>query len=187
MWCYFVKPVVMFKKVFYSLILLSAKNVTIYDKIEYLVKLIAAFAPVAVLLELLDIWYKDNEQFCAFVLVAILINMGVGIVYHVRYKTFSWKEFFSKNISMMAEVIVVYVLLEMIRLTFGGGAVGESLKVVIQIATLLRPTSKALKNIYILTEKKHPPSFIMERLYNFEKNGNIDELVNPKDNNEKTE
>jgi hypothetical protein len=58
---------------------------------------------------------------------------------------------------MFLVVIIVYALLEMLRNTVGNNLIGESFKFVIQLTTLLYPISKALKNIYILTQKNIRP------------------------------
>jgi hypothetical protein len=54
--------------------------------------------------------------------------------------------------------------------------VAEGFRVTIQISTLLYPTSKALKNLYIISNKEFPPGFIMEKLYKFEQTGDVAEL-----------
>jgi hypothetical protein len=173
------------RKIYFSIILLASDKPSIAEKIQYWLKLIATSAPVVLVLDYFDFWYKDNSQFFNYVLVALILNMIIGIVYHVKMNTFSWGDFFMRNISMFINVLVVYVLLDMLRNTAGNNIVGESFKVLIQVTTLLYPISKTLKNIYILNQNKFPPAFIMERLYNFEKNGNLDDLFNKKD--EKTE
>lgn len=180
MWCYFTNPKDMIKRILYSIILLTSDRPSFMEKIGYWIKLLVASAPVVAFLEYFGFWYKDNSQFVSFILIALLFNMGVGLRYHHKMRTFSWGEFFNKNIAMFVSVISVYILLEMLRLTAGNNIVGETFKVVVQVTTLLYPISKSLKNIYILNQKKFPPAFIMEKIYNFEKNGNIKELF--KDN-----
>jgi len=171
-------------KIFYSAILLSTDKPSFIEKVQYWAKVLLASAPVVAVLERLGFWYDSNSQFFRFVLIALLINMGVGLWYHLKMKTFSWKEFFSRNILMFVNVLLVYVLLDMLRITAGDNIIGETFKVLIQVTTLLWPASKALKNIYILNQKKFPPAFIMDRLYNFEKNGNIKDLFNDKNDND---
>ncbi len=171
----------MIKKLFFSLILLNSEKPTFFEKVGYWLKLMLASAPIVAALEYFELWYKNNSQFFSFVLCALALNMGVGLRYHLVMKTFSWKEFFSRNIAMFINVLVVYVLLDMLRITAGDNIIGETFKVLVQVTTLLYPVSKALKNIYILNQKKFPPAFIMERIYQFEKNGNVKELFNQKD------
>ena len=77
---------------------------------------------------------------------------------------------------MIAVLIAAYILLEQLRIVIGDNIIGNGLKVVIQVSTLLYPTSKALKNLYILSNNQFPPAFIMERLYNFEKTGDLNDL-----------
>lgn len=180
MWCYNLPLKVMLKKIFFTIILLAGERPSIQDKINYLIKLIITFAPIAILLEGFNLWYTDNRQFFNFVMAALFLNTLVGVFYHIKMHSFNWVQFFRKNGIMWCVLIITYVLLEMIRLTAGNNIVGEGFKVLIQITTLLYPISKALKNIYILSEKQFPPQFIMDRIYKFEKSGNLDDLIDKK-------
>ena len=187
MWCHFIKLSDMFKKIYYSIILLADTHPTYVEKFQYLVKLLMALAPVAYILEGLNLWFITNKQFASFVIICLAINMLVGIKYHLKMKSFRWSEFLKKNSEMMVVVIVVYILLEMLRLTAGTNLIGESFKVLIQVTTLLYPISKALKNIYILSNKQFPPAFIMEKIYHFEKDGNLGDLFGKEINEPKNE
>ena len=77
-------------------------------------------------------------------------------------------------------------MLEMMRLTVPKSIVTDYFGALIQITTLLYPISKILKNIYFLSGEKHPPKFIMDRLYNFEKNGNLKKLFDEESNSDST-
>lgn len=170
----------MIRKILYTTILLASDKPTFSEKLQYLVKLLLSLTPVVAFMEYFNVWCTDNSQFITWVIVALATNMGVGIKYHLKMGTFSWKDFFAKNIAMIVNVLVVYVLLDLLRVSAGDNLIAEGFKALIQVTTLLHPVSKALKNIYILNQKKFPPSFIMERLYNFEKTGNLDDLYNGK-------
>jgi hypothetical protein len=178
MWCYFTNIKDMFKRLLYSVILLTSDRPTLVEKLGYWFKLLIASAPMVWILNRLHIWFETNSEFISFVLLALLVNMGVGLKYHHKMGTFSWREFFRKNISMFASVLVVYVLLDMLRIIAGNNAIGDGFKVVVQLTTIVYPISKSLKNIYILNNKTFPPSFIMDKIYNFERNGNIRDLFN---------
>jgi hypothetical protein len=67
-------------------------------------------------------------------------------------------------------------MLEMLRYTAGDNLAGEIFRILIQTTTLLYPTSKVLKNVFIITKGKYPPKFLMDRLYNFEKNGDLNDF-----------
>lgn len=164
------------KETLCRIILLVDNRPTVTDKIWYLMQVIATFAPIAYLLDGLNFWFKTNQQFSSFILICLLVNMIVGAIFHNKMATFDWVELFKKNILMWLVLIVVYAMLEMLRLTAGNNFVGETFKILIQIVTLLYPVSKVLKNIYILSNKQFPPAFIMDKIYNFEKNGNLNEL-----------
>jgi len=170
-------------RLYSAVILINYDKATWYDKLQYVSTIVVTSAPVVAFLNYCDVWYTTNSEFITWVLIALAFNIGVGWRYHSKMGTFSWKEFFAKNISMFLNVVVVYVLLDLLREAAGDNIVAETFKVLIQVTTLLHPVSKALKNIYVLNKKKFPPSFIMDRLYNFEKTGNIDDLYNNKEDN----
>ena len=110
MWCYTLPLKIMFKKIFFTIILVADEKPTYYEKLAYLFKLIMTFAPIAFMLESFNLWYIDNKQFFSFVLGALLINMLVGAWYHRKMKTFSWELFLKRNALMWAVLIPVYAL-----------------------------------------------------------------------------
>ncbi|MGZ9736552.1 hypothetical protein [Flavobacterium sp. GNP002] len=164
------------KEALCRIILLADNRPTFTDKISYFFQVLATFAPIAYLLDGLNFWFKTNQQFSSFILICLVINMIVGAIFHNKMGTFNWVEMFKKNVLMWVVLIVVHALLEMLRLTAGNNFVGEGFKIMIQVMTLLYPVSKALKNIYILSNKQFPPAFIMDKIYNFEKTGDLKDL-----------
>lgn len=170
--------------IYSNLILATAKKPTFWEKVQYFKNLVMTFGPVVALMEALHIWFTDNSNFIAGVVVALVINMGVGIVYHLKMETFNWWEFFVGNAKMFFAVSVVYVLLELLRSAMGSNVlISDGFKLVVQTTTIIYPISKAVKNIHILTNKEFPPAAIMNRLYNFEKTGDVKELYRPDEEN----
>jgi len=173
------------KKIFYSLILAANHSSTFKERAQLLGSVILKIAPIAYALDMANWWFKENKQFGTFICIALLVNMIVGGVRHLKNKSFDFKLFFARNCMMIFVVCMVYVMLEMLRYTAGANIVGEIFKVLIQVTTLMYPTSKVFKNCYILSNGKYPPEFIMQRLYNFEKNGDLNDLFKTKkDENE---
>lgn len=160
--------------VFSRVILITDAHPTALDKIKYSAYALAHIAPIVFLAEWLQAWVRDNAQFGLFMMVAMTVNMMVGVWFHLKYRTFNFKEFLLKNTEMMGVMIVVYVMLEMLRYTAGDNLAGEVFRIFIQVLTLLYPTSKVMKNIFIISNGRHPPKFIMYRLYNFEKYGDLE-------------
>lgn len=176
-----------FKKIYAQIILSADSNLDWTEKFQYIIAVIAKFAPIAFILNGLNIWFKDNQMFFSFIIFALLTNMVVGVWKHRRERTFSWEQFFKKNITMWVIILLTYPILEMLRLLTGDNIVGEGFKVVIQVATFLYPASKILKNTYIISNGQFPPEFIMTRLYRFEKTGNPDHIFNKEQDNLDTE
>ena len=171
------------KRTIFSIMLIADSKPTTTDKIQYFINIILTCAPIAYLLDGLNLWFTTNQKFASFILVCLFANMVIGCIFHHKTGTFSWERFFKRNILMWIYLIVVYGILEMLRQTVGDNFVGESFRVLIQLTSLLYPGSKVLKNIYILSNKQFPPEFIMEKIYNFEKSGNIKDLLDTDINN----
>ena len=165
-----------------KIVLLADSHPTIIEKVKYFFIIISTFTPIAWLINSVSGWYFKNNQFANFILVAITLNLVIGAWYHHKNNTFSWESFFKRNILITTILFLSYTMLEMLRKTIGDNFISEGFGTIIQISTLLYPTSKALKNLFILSNNQFPPAFIMERLYNFEKSGNLKDLF--PDNNE---
>lgn len=167
----------MFRHLICAIILIADTRPLFVEKLKYYISIILTLAPSIWLIEQISGWYIENRQFADFIMVALLFNMVIGAWYHHKMKTFSYREFIIKNSLMVLVLILGYSMLEMLRLTFGDNMLAEGFKTVIRVSTLLYPMSKSLKNLYILSNKQFPPKFIMEKLYNFEKSGNINDLL----------
>lgn len=160
--------------IFARLILIADINPTYLEKAKFTLWVAAHLAPIAFFMDWIKAWFQSNGQFFLFVCVALIVNMAVGIWFHMKYKSFKFREFLLKNAEMMGVMIIVYIMLEMMRYTAGENLAGEIFRVFIQILTLMYPTSKVMKNIFIISNGRHPPKFIMHRLYNFEKYGDLE-------------
>lgn len=167
----------MIKNIFFSIIIIGTDKPTFWEKCQYYFKLILTFAPVVYVLEGLNQWFKNNHQFFTFMICVLSANLIVGAIKHAKLKTFKWNEFWKKNIEMWFIILVTYPLLEMISIIAGQNIIGEFFKIALQLSTFLYPLSKILKNIYLWIEKKYPPELLMNRLYNFERTGNIKDLT----------
>lgn len=163
-------------KKYSAMLLIGAKNPTLYEKLCYFLKILVALGPVVALLEALKLWFTNNANFMAGVLVALALNMVVGWWFHQKNGTFSWKEFVKGNIKMFFGVLILYAMLELLRYAAGNNVISEGFKIVVQVATMIWPVSKALKNLHLIFDRKFPPAFIMDRFYTFEKSGKLADL-----------
>jgi len=170
----------MIKLFFYRLILIVDKKPTWIDRVRYWFEVTPFFSGFCYLLDGIDLWFTTNKQFVTFAIIAVVINIAYGMYYHHKTNTFDYGELLRKASKMIVTIIVSYVLLDMLRVTAGDNIAGEIFKILIQIMTLLYPISKTLKQVYILSNKEFPPEFIMTKLYNFEKNGDLTEFFNTK-------
>lgn len=164
------------------LILFTESKVDFWDKINYLKNLLITFAPIAFVLRWFNWWFEKNEQFANFLVIALFLNMVIGVWVHLKMNTFSFENFLKKNTTMIFACVSTYATLELLRYTAGDNVMSEIFKITIQIMTLLFPISKFVKNMYIITNGDFPPEFFIKRLYNFEKEGNLNDFFNGKKN-----
>lgn len=154
----------------------SGDELPLGEKIKIFISFALGITPIAYLANLIGWWVQDNARFAEFMCIALLINMIVGAWMHCREKSFQFNLFLIKNIEMVGVIIIVYIMLDMLRYTAGDNLAGELFRILIQVTTLLYPTSKVLKNVFIITDGRYPPEYIMKRLFNFEKNGDLKKL-----------
>lgn len=166
-----------FSGLFYKLIFLAEERVSVLSKILIWFEMILSSAVVVYLLDLFNGWFSDNKDFVSFVIITIMINAGLGFWRHKRNNTFNWEEFFKKTGMMILIIILSYILLEMIRSVAGENYVTNAFEALIQVTTLLYPGSKALKSLFILSNGEYPPRWLMTKIYNFENDGNLDNLL----------
>jgi len=192
----------MLKKIYYSVILFGcgtktsgflntlfyndttadSYQVSFGEKIQYLTKLLLTFTPFAFMLEKFNLWLPNNQIFFRTIVYALFANVIVGGWFHYKNKSFKWRIFFRKNIEMWLIILLVYPILEGMKGVTGDNVIGEFFKIAIQLGTLIYPASKVFKNIHILSNKKFPPSFIMDKVYNFEKDGNVKDFFESEGN-----
>lgn len=166
----------MIVKLLCDIILIADTRPTFIEKFKYFAIIISTLTPFVWLTEGLSGWYIANKQFAGFILFCVICNLIIGAWYHYKMGTFKWEELLKKNTLMITVLAFSYTMLEMLRITAGENFAADSFRIIIQVSSLLYPVSKCLKNLYILSNKQFPPAFIMERLYNFEKTGNIKDL-----------
>ncbi len=172
------------KSLFFKLILATDKAPTLFSKFRYWLEVTPIFSGLIFGLDGVNAWFTSNRQFVWFLAFTMIIHLWYGGYYHRKIGKFDWGEMYAKASKMMIAIMVVYILLDMMRVTIGENSTGEVFKIVIQSMALLWPVSKTLKQVYILNNKEFPPEFIMKRLYNFEKTGDLAEFIN---NNQKPE
>ena len=159
---------------------MSDESPNIWDRVKYTWSIFIHFAPVAFVLDLVNWWFTENKQFGTFMCIALVMNLAVGAWAHIRAGTFCFKQMIVRNLEICAVVIIGYIMLEMLRYTAGNNFAGELFRISIQVMTLMYPTSKVFKNIFIISNGKYPPEFIMKKMYNFEKNGDLSKLFGNK-------
>lgn len=167
-----------FIKLYCNIILLADTNLPSEDRSEYLWKSMATLAPFALLMQTIDMWFVDNALFGTGIILLIMINMFIGGAMHYRKRDFMWVKFISKTIMMVLVTFITYLVLEIVITVLGNNPIVSGFRAVLQVATLLYPGSKILKNVFILSRGEHPPRWIMQKVYNFQKNGDLQAFMN---------
>ena len=165
---------------FYSLLVASDGRFEIIDRtIAWLKIAIFSFITSGFIISLqneFNVWFSDNQKFVNGFIIVMIANIILGGIRHLKTKTFSWHQFLVKNSIMMFVVSIVYLLLHRLHLSSGDNMLSNGFESFIQVLTLFYPISKAIKSLYIISNGDYPPKFIMEKIYNFEKDGDLKEL-----------
>lgn len=146
------------------------------DRLSYLFEVILKSAPIIFIYGIVDTWYGNNKLFAIALSTALLLNFLVGARYHWIKGSFNLGKMLWKNLEMLIVVVGVYLLLGVLSYPLSESIVGTTFKMSIEFITILYPASKALRNFFILTGGKHPPKFIIQALYQYEKEGKLKEF-----------
>jgi len=159
-----------------------------FDRIERFLswcKVSLIVTPAVYILSALGIWFTDNHIFTSFMLTFIVFNMLLGIYVHQwKIRDFEWSVLLTKTLEMCFIVIAVYGVLEMVLIVSKQNILTDIFRISLQVSTLLYPGSKILKNAFIISGGEYPPEWVMKRIYNFEKDGNLKNFINSNQNNE---
>lgn len=171
-------------KKYFNVVLIGDDSLTVTERLQYLWKSIITFAPIAFLLDTFNLWFEENQLFFSAVVFFIFANMSLGAYMHLKKNSFDWFTLLKKTMTMVVAVMITYLILELILRVAGSNLVTETFRTALQVATLLYPGSKILKNIFILSEGEHPPQWVMEKIYNFQKNGDLSVFLGNKEKEE---
>ena len=160
------------------LVLLYAydKQIALRDRLYYLWHTLSTCAPIVVLANYFYAWQQTHQAFIIALVVALSVNLVIGALYHIRNHSFSWRALLIKNAQMLGVVAAVYLLLDLLKVPLRETSTGEVFESTLQMMTLLYPVSKAIKNIFVLTHGKYPPSWVIKALYNYEREGKLKEF-----------
>ena len=164
-------------KVFYNLILFAQKDLETSKRVEAFYESYKWVSPFAFVMGLINAWYMENTEFTLAVIVIIFINMVLGGIMHFMKGHFKWEALIVKTIKMVVVVGVTYAVLEMTIRFAGDGFLIQGFRAAIQVATLLYPAAKIMKQVFVLSNGEHPPQWIMQKLYNFQENGDLKEFL----------
>lgn len=148
------------------------------SRVMFIGESIFKFAPIFYIYQLLYKWYATNETFATSLVIVLTVNAIIGVRYHMKMRTLSIKEFITSTFTMLAMILGVYLILRAFGNVMGHNIIGDTYMRIIEFITLLYPGSKVLQNIFILSNGKHPPLFVMKALYSYQKDGKVQQFIN---------
>lgn len=148
-------------------------TIPLKDRINYFWEVITKYSPLLFLYTMAVAWYDQNKPFALAMGTALLLNLIIGARYHWLKGTFNLTRMMVKNIELLAIVAGVYMLLKVLTIPLEEWFVGTLFKATIEFISILLPTEKALKNMFIITNGKHPPAWVIKALYNYQKEGKL--------------
>ena len=160
------------------------------ERIFFFFKALLKFAPIFFLVNIIIGWHHEHSFFLNGLYAVLLVNALVGIFTHIKLETFDLGEFFKSTLVTIAVIFSVYFSLDVLGNSIPDGFLEIGFASSVQMMTLLFPISKILRNSFVLTNGKFPPSVLIEKLYNYEKDGNLKnflEFLNKNENETNTE
>ncbi|SHL02010.1 hypothetical protein SAMN05443634_105147 [Chishuiella changwenlii] len=161
------------------IILLFTNKIKLTEKerFEFFISSFFKLTPIAFLINSAFNWHAENESFLYGLYAVMFINAFIGVLTHRKLKSFDIGEFFKSTLITVVVVFGVYFSLDQIDNSIPDGFLSVAFTSSIQIITLLYPIAKIMRNSFILTNGKFPPEFLIEKLYNYERDGNIKEFL----------
>lgn len=164
-----------------NLLLFADGNTNIKTRVDSYLRALMVFGPTAFLSELLGLWFIENQAFTLFAVGFVVANAVIGGIAHQARGDFKWETWFIQTGKMVGIITITYIVLEGIVSPIKIESIRSSSIAVFQVATLLYPGSKILKNIFIWSNGEHPPKWFMQRVYNFKQNGDLKAFLSDSD------
>ena len=169
-------------------ILLFSTNISLNyeERFMFFLKSMMKIAPIFFLVNIIIGWHDEHSFFLNGLYCVLFINAVVGAMTHNKLGTFDLGEFFKSTLITIAVIFSVYFSLDVLGKSIPEGFIEVGFSSSVQMMTLLFPISKILRNSFVLTNGKFPPEILIEKLYNYEKDGNLKnflEFLNKKDEN----
>lgn len=160
---------------FTPIILLFATKIKLTEKerIGFFIESFFKLAPIAFIVNSAFNWHNEHEAFLYGLYVILFINAVIGVLTHRKLKTLDIGEFAKSTLITVVVVFGVYFSLDQMNNSIPDGLLSVGFSSSVQILTLLFPIAKIMRNSFILTNGKFPPEFLIQKLYNYERDGNI--------------
>lgn len=164
-------------KLYTMIILIFDNHLSISDRVTNFAKIFLLVAPMSLILDSLNLWFETNKQFATGLTLMIFLNMIIGAISHKIIRQFKWKTLLIKTCETVVVTLVTYLVLEIILATAGENTITNLFEVTLQVTTLLYPGSKILKNLFIISNGKYPPKWIMQKVYDFQESGDLSQFL----------
>lgn len=164
---------------FTPVILLFTTKIKLTEKerVFFFVESFFKLAPIAFLINSAFNWHNEHEAFLYGLYGIMAVNAFIGVLTHRKLKTLDVGEFAKSTLITIVVVFGVYFSLDQMNNSIPDGLLSVGFSSSVQILTLLFPIAKIMRNSFILTNGKFPPEFLIEKLYNYERDGNIKEFL----------
>ena len=156
---------------------------TIGMKFEASIKLAIIFSPIAFVIEALTNWSILNSGYILFVFGAIIADHAFGTYKHLFIdKDFTFKQNIKGFFVKLTIVVCGAFLFEGINhIIVKDSLLKDYLEIVMRLIVFLYPAGSAFGNMSVVTNGKFPPEAWINRLKNFQKNLNPNDLKNDKE------
>lgn len=143
------------------------------ERIVLFLKSFLKIAPTYFIIKIIIGWHQDHAFFLNGLYCVLLLNAIVGALTHLKLGTFDLGEFFKSTLITIAVIFSVYFSLDVLGKSIPEGFIEVGFASSVQMMTLLFPISKILRNSFVLSNGSFPPMVLIQKLYNYEKDGNL--------------
>jgi phage-related holin len=147
-----------------------------WRKIEASLWLGLLFSPVAYFLTLINKYILTDVSFLEILVLLLITDFVLGVVKHIKLHTFDFKEMYVKFLVKMLVSIAGMVIANMFGIFLANYKNPEAVNYIASTCQLMNffyVGGSAVGSIFILSNKKFPPSMVMKRIKKYNETGKV--------------
>jgi hypothetical protein len=131
--------------------------------------------PIAALLSISDMLLGADHLFLMIIFISVFIDAVLGIFKHAKQKTLSANEFIIGQVIKLAIAYInIFIFHSIAYSVKETGFINTYIINSGNLSSLLYVVSSIFSSIYVISNKKFPPQYILDKIDSFFKTGKLD-------------